>query len=385
MSFDIDNIVLEPIASEQTSVPLEQRYYDPNMQYLKTAGKDNMALTFDIDKIISQYSIDRSKILRLSLPTALFTRRRGPQQQVPTMWEMGGMNRSGYSRPSWCTIVGSPSGGKVSRHEVCQVRYPTSDRVMHPSGRHALVAIQPETMFIMAQKTTTSLVALIYKIDNVVDWSPEFKHTMPIKDRFGERFYMAMNCSLVGIRQIVADKVVGWADNKRLNNEELLGVPKLFRLAQEKLAIPAIAPCNVEMFWDAAANSADRNQHEVQSDGTLINSVVPNAEDFLSEVILSIGEYRKLLGSSDLSIKAHPIPASVHYERLDDNMINISVEVPSVLSEYSHFSISTTLRDILPNSLLSEPNLTRWCTNFSELYASLPTDQVAVHNIFTFC
>jgi len=379
----LNDIVLEPVVCDQVVIPLENKYYDPTMKFAKMAGRENNALTFDIDKIISQYSADLSDILRLTVPAALYMRRRGQQQQVPTLWEMGGLNRSSFNRPSWCIIIGSADGGRVSRHDVCQVRYPSFDRTMHPSGRHALSAVQAETMFIVAQNNNTMTIALVYKIDNVESWSPGFSFQMPMRDRYGERNYVALNCSLVGIRQLKNGEVSGWADKNRLNTAEQNGIARLFRLAQEKLSVPALAACNLEMFWDAASNSTDKNQHEAPENTDVTNYTVA-PEDFVAEIIGRIGEYRKHLNSSDLPIKAHPIPASVHYERKEDDTVDVFVEVPSALKTYGHFSISTKLSETLPATLLAEQNLLNNYTTFDDLLVSLEIDQPLSRNIFTF-
>ena len=381
MNSGLDDIVLAPVAIEQAPLPAENRYYDAKMRFLKPSGRESNTPTFNIDAIVKQYIDNMSEILQLTLPAQLYTRRRPQQAQAPSLWEMGGLNRGGFGRPSWCVIVGSTTGERVNRHDVCQVRYQTLDKSVHPSGRHALVAVQPETMFIVAQKLNATMHALVYKIDDVLDWPGSEILTLS-----ADRPYVALNCSLVGIRVLKGESAMGWENKKRLSPEEIAGVARLFSLAREKLQTPAYSPCNVELFWDAAPNSAERNQHEAPIDANVVFRTIADPEDFVNDVITTIGEYRKHLNSSELQNRSHPIPLSIKYEIGDDGAVKISVEVPSALPTYDHLDISTVVQSELPASLLAEPCLVWNCASLDELVGKIDKIAgVATRNIFTYC
>lgn len=383
-----DDIVLEAIDDEQ-AVPLrtEDRYYDSKISFLKPAGRDSNALTFDIDAMITRYTTHPKEMMQITLPAMVFTRTpkaRGSKKpesiHLPALWEMGGLNKGSFGRPSWCAIIGDSAGERINRHDVCQVRYPTNDRGFHPSGRHALVAVRAETMFVVAQKNHTATTALFYKLDDILEWPKAFLPEVALPK---DRAYVALNCSLVGIRQLKDDTTRGWADKNRLTEVEQQGIARLFRLTQGKLAVASYSACNIELFWTAAANSAERNTHEAPPDSDIIDYTV-EPDCFVEEVIRHINEYRFQLSNSTLKINSHPIPASVHYERNDDDTIAISVEVPNALDN-SHFSISTTLVDEIPTSLLNETTLANGNLSFDEMITGLEVGQPMSLNIFTFC
>lgn len=383
-----DLVVLEPVLSEQIEISIENHYYDDTLRFLKTSGRGSNGLTFEIDAIVKQYLADRAQVMRVTLPATLYTRtvrargaKRQDQIRTPALWEMGGLNKNAYGRPSWCAIVGDVEGGRISRHDVCQIRYPTAEHTTHPSGRHALVSVQAETMFILAQKNGNSTIALIYKIDAILDW-PTKTASVPAPE---DRVYVALNCSLVGIRQIKDQQTLGWVDAKRLIPDEQAGVTRLFRLAQKKLATASYTACNVELFWDAAANSTDHNRHQAPENSDVRNYAVEDASVFLAEVVHQVGEYRKLLNEIQQPTREHPIPASIQYELAEDGSVDVVVEVPSLLPNVDHFSISTRLQGTVPASLVEEPLLLNGAITFDELVDSLEPTGAAMRNIFTYC
>ncbi len=379
---DVDNkIVLSSAPIREESLPALIQHYDPTVRFASRNKLDAKGLpTFSIRSIIADFNKDYDLVRQITLPVLLFTKRRKLSTEAtvhPSVWETRDVHVS--TNTGWAVLFGDRNGQRMRNYSVLQVRYPSQKEIVFQNGKRVLFTCLQGVLMTFVNVEQYRETYFTYRVDTILEWPRACTIYQPPAD---ECKVAAANLTLVAVS--IRDKLKSteeeWNDQS-LTAEQLAGIDMMRACAYEAVVKPELTPRYMEHFISVNPNTRNPFNHSVP-DGEDVNIFKTTPEAFMATVHHKMSEYRHALLLADHEDKNNLIPINATYTIVneDDSPVRvvITLEVPSIIESFHHFSIEAEFSDI-PQSLSVEPGLTYATSNFYDFLSLVTQDGTHKH------
>lgn len=354
--------------------------YDPEFTFSKVTQKGDLLIHTQRLCGLAHSDIDRIEKISLVIPTWNTQHSFGPSLR-PALVEEGGVTVTGVPSGG-CVIVGDKVGGPARGRDVAKVFYV---RNAHPNGQHALVSVEPGTLFAVAyRRDFDQRVVLVYRVDGAVapgsiitDQIPKGRNSRP-----SSRIPSAINASLVSVRIYARNAVPrGW---NRPEDQNWSGIEPtyLINAALTKLSGECHRAICIENFYEAR-NLSQKQKKDFDTPSDIGTDVFPvPSEEFYNKLCDEVASYRRILHEADTG-RAHyalPLRTYLRFNETNPNAIDLHAVMPRMISNenpktyINTVDIRTTLEGEIPEPLIYDNDMIMGACTYDELAERLQTE-----------